>query len=120
MTHKSIQIPLYHQNLQIIICNDVKKELDEVNKKYYIHNDKFEFSGYSEGNGKCNLILLNKKYLKDEVFAISTIAHEAFHITSFVMKRVGINPDVNNDESQAYLLSWIVEQVYIEYKKSKL
>jgi hypothetical protein len=50
---------------------------------------------------------------------MGTIAHEAFHVSSFIMKRVGINPDVNNDEAQAYLLSWIVEQVYTEYKKTK-
>jgi DNA-binding transcriptional regulator YiaG len=80
--------------------------------------DKFEFSGYAEGRDKFNLIVLNKKYLPDEPFAVSTIAHEALHITSFVMKRVGMHPDVNNDEAQAYLLSWIVEQVYKEFKKS--
>jgi hypothetical protein len=29
---------------------------------------------------------------------------------------LGINPDVNNDEAQAYLLSWIVEEVYKTFK----
>ena len=117
MIHKNIEIPLYQQYLQIIVCDDAEKEIDQINKKYPSNIDKFEFSGYAEGRDKFNLIVLNKKYLTDEPFAISTIAHEAFHITSFVMKRV-IHPDVNNDEAQAYLLSWIVEQVYKEFKKS--
>ena len=116
MIHKSIKVPLYHQYIQVIICDDAEKEIDQINKKYPANIDRFEFSGYSEGSGKFNLIVLNKKYLTDEAFAISTIAHEAFHITSFVMKRVGIHPDVNNDEAQAYLLSWIVEEVYKQFK----
>jgi len=120
MIYKSIKIPLYHQYLQIIICDDAEKEIDQINKKYPANIDRFEFSGYSEGRGKFNLIVLNKKYLTDEPFTISTIAHEAFHITSFIMKRVGIHPDVNNDESQAYLLSFIVEEVYKLYKNSKI
>jgi len=62
--------------------------------------------------------VLNKKYLTDEPFTIGTISHEAFHITSFIMKRIGIKPDVNNDEAQAYLLSWIVEQVYKQFKQT--
>ena len=119
MTNKNVQVPLYHQYIQIIICDDVEKEIDEVNKKYYVNKNRFDFSGYSEGQGKYNLILLNKKYLTDEAFAISTIAHEAFHVSCFIMNRVGINPDVNNDEAQAYLLSWITEQVYKQYIKSK-
>ena len=118
MIHKSVSIPLYHQYLQIIICDDVEKEIDQINKKYPSNISKFEFSGYAEGRGKYNLIVLNKKYLKDESFAVSTISHEAFHVTNFIMKRVGIHPDVNNDEAQAYLLSWIVEQVYKQFKQT--
>lgn len=117
MKYKRVSIPLYHQTLHIAICDDAEKEIGEVRKKFYADVDKFEFSGYSQAEGKHHLILLNKKYLMyDEPFAISTIAHEAFHITNFVMKRVGIKPDVNNDEAQAYLLSWIVEEVYKVFK----
>lgn len=118
MIHKNVEVPLYHQHILIIISEDVEKEIEQINKKYPANIDRFEFSGYSEGNGKFHLIVLNKKYLTDESFTISTIAHEAFHITSFIIKRVGIKPDVNNDEAQAYLLSWIVEQIYKLYKKT--
>ena len=117
MIYKRVNIPLYHQTLHIAICDDVEKEISEVRKKFYANVDKFEFAGYAEAEGKHHLILLNKKNLLDEAFAFSTIAHEAFHITSFIMKRVGIHPDVNNDEAQAYLISWIVEQVYNVFKK---
>jgi len=118
MLYKRISMPIYQQTLHIAICEDVEKEILEVRKKFYANVDNFEFSGYAEAQDKHHLILLNKKYLRyDQPFAVSTIAHEAFHITNFVMKRVGIKPDVNNDEAQAYLLSWIIEEVYKFYKK---
>ena len=116
MIYKRVNMPIYNQVLHIAICDDAEKEIDEVNKKFYTDLDKFEFAGYAQAESKHHLILLNKKELIDEPFTISTIAHEAFHITSFVMKRVGIHPDVNNDEAQAYLLSWIVEEVYKQFK----
>lgn len=118
MVNKNIKVPIYEQYIQIVICENVEEEIHLVRKKFPTRIERFEFSGYSEGIGKFNLLLLNKKYLTDKPFAISTIAHEAFHITNFIMKRVGINPDVNNDEAQAYLLSWIVEQTYKEYEKT--
>jgi hypothetical protein len=116
--HKS-KVPLYFQYLYVIVSEDVEKEIDQIRKVFNINTDRFDFAGYSECIDKFNVVVLNKKYLKDENFAIGTIAHESFHITSFIMKRVGIHPDVNNDESQAYLLSWVVEEVYKEFKKSK-
>jgi hypothetical protein len=36
MIHKNIEIPLYHQYLQIIICDDAEKEIDQINKKIKI------------------------------------------------------------------------------------
>lgn len=50
MIHKSIRVPLYHQRLQIIICDDVEKEIEEVNKKFPTSCDRFDFSGYAEAS----------------------------------------------------------------------
>ena len=57
MIHKSIEVPLYHQRIQIIVCDDAEKEIDQINKKYPSNIDRFEFSGYAEGSGKYNLIV---------------------------------------------------------------
>lgn len=119
MFYKKVKIPFYQQILFIIICEDVEKEKEKINKKIKIDFEGFNFSGYSYAFEKNHIIILNKKYLTDDSFAIGTIAHEAFHITNFIFKRIGIIPDVNNDEAQAYLLSWITEEVYNLFKKSK-
>ncbi len=119
MHYSKAKVPLYYQYLYVIVSDDVEKEIDEIKKVFNINIERFNFSGYTESIDKFNVVVLNKKYLKDENFAVGTIAHESFHVTSFIMKRIGIHPDVNNDEAQAYLLSWVVEQVYKEFKKSK-
>ena len=118
MVYKKFKIPLYYGSLHIAICNDVEKEIEDVRKKFYVNTDEYDFAGYSEATENHYLILLNKKHLISDDFAIGTLAHEAFHVTSFVMKRVGIKADVNNDEAQAYLLSWIIEQTYKLFKKT--
>lgn len=117
MVYKKINVPLYQQVLHIIISEDVDKEIDLIKKKFDINADRYEFSGYSEAVGQHHLLLLNKKSLFSDEFAISTICHEAFHISNFIIKRIGIIPDVNNDEAQAYLISWIVEQTVKQFKK---
>lgn len=117
MHYARVKIPLYYQYLYVIISDDVEKEIDQIRKIFNINIDRFDFAGYAEAYGKFNLVLLNKKYLKDENFAIGTIAHESFHVTNYIIKRIGIHPDVNNDEPQAYLLSWVCEQVFKLYKK---
>ncbi len=117
MHYTKAKVPLYYQYLYVIISDDVEKEIDQIRKIFNININRFDFAGYSESIGKFNAVVLNKKYLKDANFAVGTIAHESFHVTSFIMKRIGIHPDVNNDEAQAYLLSWITEQVYKEFKK---
>lgn len=110
MKYKRINIPIYNQVLHIIISEDVESEIKDINKKFYCEFDNYDFAGYAIGINKHNLLLINNKNIPTEAFKISVISHESFHISNFISKRIGINPDVNNDEPQAYLLSWIVEE----------
>lgn len=40
------------------------------------------------------------------------VAHEAFHATSFILDEMGIHADHNNDEAQAYLLGYLVDELH--------
>lgn len=111
MKYKRITIPMYNQVLHIAISDDIEKEIEELNKRFYTNIDSYDFSGYSASIRRHNLLILNNKEIKDNPTRIGTIAHEAFHISNFVCRRVGIIPDTDNDEAQAYMISWIVEQV---------
>lgn len=121
MKYKKVKIDLYSQTLHIIIVDDfsVAKTTPEFLKRFAgLEPIRDDFAGYAEARENQHLIILNKKHLNTPEYTLSTISHEAFHITNFIMKRVGIKPDVDNDEAQAYLLSYIVEEVYKFLNKS--
>lgn len=42
--------------------------------------------------------------------AVSVIAHEAVHASSFILDGMGMQPDFDNDEVQAYIVQHICER----------
>jgi len=61
-------------------------------------------------------------YFDNIPFLCSVVAHECVHIVSKIYGKRYIKYDTDNDEPQAYLTSWLVENImyYIEeYKKRK-
>lgn len=47
----------------------------------------------------------------------SVVAHEAVHVMSQVFGVRGIYHDSSNDESVAYFIGWVVDQVYKKFNK---
>ena len=113
MISKKVRIPLYGGSLFVMIADDYEKEKNELHKDW--QPERNDFMGHSEGNGNTYVVILNKKYIRNEIDLVSIIAHEADHITSFIFKRVGIKLDLDNDEPHAYLLGYLVEQIYKIY-----
>ena len=61
-------------------------------------------------NGEFVIIsIFDKKTVKD--YFESTLAHEAIHVLSFIMKHTGIKYDCNNDETQAYIVDGVVRMM---------
>jgi hypothetical protein len=40
------------------------------------------------------------------------ISHEALHITSYILKRVGIDFSFETEEAYAYFLHYIIDNIY--------
>lgn len=40
------------------------------------------------------------------------IAHEAKHLVNFIFNDVGVELNIFNDETEAYLLGWIVDEIH--------
>lgn len=116
MKYKKVNIPIYGHMLYIAITEDVEKDLPDIQKKFSDTIKGPIANGIAARLGKHCLVVINTKDFTDTSI-LGTIAHEAFHITNFIFESLGIKPDVNNDEAQAYLLSWIVEQVVKVYKQ---
>ena len=101
MKFKKIKVPIYGGAFVIYVTDDLKK----VEKKFnLIKND--DLDGFTFKIG-CNYHIATTKNLKTSV-----IAHESVHIKNMIFKDSYIKPDVDNDEPEAYLLEWIVEQYY--------
>ncbi|KAA9333404.1 hypothetical protein F0P96_10570 [Hymenobacter busanensis] len=49
-----------------------------------------------------------------------TVAHEALHLSHYIMRSRGIKPDLNNDEPHAYLLGWLVRQMHYALTSKEL
>lgn len=47
------------------------------------------------------------------------IAHEAFHITTFILNKIGVKFSFKTDEFYAYLLNYLVDKIYLIIKKKK-
>lgn len=116
MIYKKIKIPIYDKYLHLIVSDDLEIDKKEIKQKFDIDLERTDFGGIAIENRGFLMMILNNKVLKPDWYKNSTIAHEAFHITNFIMRRIGLHPDVDNDEAQAYLLSFLVEEIHKKLK----
>jgi len=112
---QSIKLPIYPGNLTIICSNSakkVKKVLPEFStSKIYGH------TYFNVGNdNRSNFIIILDPTHKDfsdkgtgDIH--STIGHEAFHVSNFILSYIGHKSDIDNDEVQAYLIDFIIKTV---------
>lgn len=107
---QSKEIPIYRGKLVIILSNDK----DKIKKICPIFDDDNIFAHAIFGNykgvqGFFIIINLKNKFMK---ITPGVIAHEAYHICSFISDKRGITIDTNNDEPIAYLTEWIVNEIH--------
>lgn len=102
METTTIPIPIFFGKLTIVNVT----YWEEFDKKY---NTKINLYGY-EG------LYYYIEELDEHVIAIkskewSVIAHEAVHCVNKIMKQCNIHHSYDNDETQAYLMGWVIEQI---------
>ena len=61
---------------------------------------------------KNNVSIIRFMNLDKENIPHGLISHEALHITSYILKRVGIDFSFETEEAYAYLLHYIVDNIY--------
>lgn len=110
-------IPLYFGKLIIVFSKDFDKTVTKL---------KLDTKGHTNLNGFTSFVMAqpNKRGITRYYMILahdidnSIIAHEALHVTNWIMNDRLIRPDFVNDEPQCYLLGWVVAQV--EKAKRKL
>lgn len=111
-------VPLYFGELVVIINDDFK----EVEKKFKIDIGSnldgsigFYFSMVHKKTGRTRRVIL-----LTTTPTHSTIAHESLHCCNRILDDICHTYDLINDEPAAYLLDWIIEQVYTTCKKNNI
>ena len=106
---KAVNIPIYRGKLIIVLTNSNKKL-----QKYlpYFEDDIYAHTyldNYRSRDGYYCILNFNNDYRK---MYHGVIAHEAVHVSSFLLENRGVKLDFNNDEPAAYLVEWITDQIY--------
>lgn len=104
-----IELPYYHGYFGIAITNNknkLKEKFGIESEKIYGHSYLCEYKKL-----QCFLIVLNPFREKIKI-TNGVISHEAVHIANFIYLERDIKPDLDNDESYAYLIEFIVNHVY--------
>tara|TARA_R100000781_G_scaffold115008_1_gene88414 strand:- start:1908 stop:2297 length:390 start_codon:yes stop_codon:yes gene_type:complete len=118
LTKKEIKIPIYTGTLLLIDSNSKKKVKKEV--KNFDKHEIYATSVLFEHKSKTGYgIVFNFDY-KHAKISHGVIAHEAYHISSFIAEEHRIQWDPANDEPFAYLINWIVDQIYLFTKENNL
>lgn len=125
---QTLTIPIYCRMFHVIISGDFLNDLPEINKKYHQElTEKDNVLGMSQKRGGHHLVIINvgkhrktyKGSINIESGIAETISHEAAHATNQLFESIGAVVDQNNDEAQAYLLGWFVNQTTRNYLKFK-
>lgn len=116
MNKHKIDIPIYFGYLIVVFDNDFQKVINKLNLDTKGRNNLAEY-------GAITMSQRNKKGVSQyfvifpENVSHTVIAHEALHVTNWIMSDRCITADLVNDEPQAYLLGWVVGQIYKAKKK---
>lgn len=111
ITKKKVIIPIFDYHMKILIYDD-KEEL-----RGYINDSDLEgyFRGMTIGYPFECIVAIDAKHG-------STIAHEALHVVNGVWRSIGYQPQRDNDEVSAYLLTYIynkITDVWYKHKENK-
>jgi len=100
MKKTRISIPLYFQELDIVIVNDFSK----LNTFYNTSFSNENYDGFVFNHGDIIVLVIKRPDW-------SVICHEIVHVVNEIFIKCNIQLDRNNDEPQAYLTGFIAEEI---------
>jgi len=108
MKKRVVKVPLYC--VQIIVYYGNYDELNEINIQYGFGKLYEMTSGRALWNSEANKFTLF--FRNDMKIKIGCIAHECKHMVNIIFRERGVELDIENDETECYLLEWLVDKIY--------
>ncbi len=108
ITHKKINIPIFNYKLTIIILDSWE---ESKNKSPFQDEDLENTRAITISNNVGGSIVAILSGCQ------SSIVHEAVHIKNNIWKYIGYEPQANNDEIDAYLVTYIYEKIMEVYRR---
>lgn len=109
MIKEIFSTPLYGVEFEVRIYEH-EKEVPKNEKEYAVKNR----IGGVYRNSKNEIICVLNKY---HSLTFGDIAHECKHLVNEIIIDFGGKLDLNNDETECYLLQWVVDEIYEKYEK---
>lgn len=104
MKFKQIFIPIYFGKLIIIVTDDYAKVDAMYNTQ--IQDNLYEAVVFEIKDRDEHVVVF-----KEGRISWSVIAHEVVHIVNRIFLKCGIELDRENDEPQAYLTGWVMNEI---------
>lgn len=105
---KKIKIPIFFYEIMVVLTDNLQ--------------DYAKTLGYKVDENYAAFVVSEDSSLSFAVFdvnelSLSILVHETVHIVNAIFKYTGIELDVNNDETQAYLTGFIFNELLNVIKK---
>lgn len=98
--YDQVKIPIYTGILHVFVYKDKNKMIKK-------HPKKKSSDAWAYKHSDFNYCVVMHKDSK-----VSSLAHEATHIKNLVFGFHGLKLDPDNDEAEAYFLTWVFEELY--------
>lgn len=118
---KKKNVPIYRGQLMLIVDNDpekIRKHIPSFNRtkeSLYAHTWMF---GHGKDGRQTFCIILN--FNASRPIYPGVIAHEVEHVKNMIFAERGAETNPNDDETQAYLVEWITDEIYAWLKEMKM
>jgi len=106
MIRKTLTIPIYDCTADVVITDNFEEAAIEAGYDGVVDGHDAGVFRYPDRPSSYTVIFHEKS------ISAGNIAHEALHLMHDIMEYVGMGPELNDDESQAYLIGFIVDGIH--------
>lgn len=103
-----LKIPIYNCELVYMVTNDFIESARQLKEELTLDSNENIGLTFKLNNDCLKYVIMVKPRYADDW---SIIAHEALHAVNYILSDRGIEATMANDEAQAYLLAYIINQI---------